>query len=357
MTRITIIVAGIVGCALAKELSQENSELFVLEKNKTFGEETTSRNSGEIHAGLYYPKGSLKSKLCQEGRDLLYPWCQAHDVPHQKTQKLIIASDAEEEGYLEKLHLNALGSGIQPSELIFLSEPQIHKISPHIKGTKALLSKQTGIIDPMRLCQSFYAAAVNNGAHVQFQCAVKGITKKEHYHIQTSQGEIESDIVMNAAGLYADEIAKMVGIEKYRIYPWRGDYFKIRLPYSVPTLVYPVKRPKDSGLGVHLTFNTAHEYFLGPDSEPAISKEDFTDKPQKLMTFYEKATRLFSDITPDMLSYDFCGIRPKLRSFSEDQEKDFVISQDLPGFYNLLGIESPGLTASLAIARHLKERM
>ena len=173
---------------------------------------------------------------------------------------------------------------------------------------------------------------------------------REFYVLHTTRGDISCDRVINSAGLYADEIAKLVGIQKYTIYPWRGDYFKIKLPYKVDQLVYPVRKPQASGLGIHLTMDMQGNTFLGPDSEPVDSKEDFHAQPEKQLKFFEAAEKYLSGISPEMLTYETCGIRPKLRSFSDKEEKDFIISEDLPSFFNLIGIESPGITASLAIA-------
>ncbi|MEK7790817.1 MAG: NAD(P)/FAD-dependent oxidoreductase [Deltaproteobacteria bacterium] len=355
--RVIIIGAGVVGCAIAKELSEPNREVHVLEKNSKTGEGVTSRNSGVIHAGLYYPSDSLKAKLCMEGSGALYDWCEKKGVPHRKTGKLIVAPLLQEEA-LKNIYKNAITSGVSPSNLRWISKKEIQKINPYITGDIALHSMQSGIVDAVALCHSFYADAAQRGALFHFNCEVTEIERNTSSTlIHTSRGDLEADIVINAAGLYADDIAKLAGGDRYTIYPWRGDYFKVNLPYLIDILVYPVRKPDASGLGIHLTINLNSQTFLGPDSEPSHSKEDFSERPEKLMKFYEDASQLLSGLKPEMLTYETCGIRPKLRAFDSSEEKDFVISEDLPGFFNLIGIESPGLTASLAIARYVKQML
>ncbi len=366
--RVIIIGAGVVGCAIAKELSEPNIEVHVLEKNSKTGEGVTSRNSGVIHAGLYYPPHSLKARLCVEGRGLLYDWCEKKGVPHRKTGKLIAALLPAEEA-LKNIYKNAITSGVSPSGLRWISKKEIQKINPYITGDIALHSLQSGIVDADALCFSFYREACQKGAEFHFYCDVNGINRVSScYLIRTSRGDLEADIVINAAGLYADVISKLAGCDRYTIYPWRGDYFKVNLPYPIDILVYPVRKPDAAGLGIHLTIDLNSQTFLGPDSDPPSAfeiknhaalqkmKEDFSERPEKLMKFYEAASQLLSGLKPEMLTYETCGIRPKLRAFdSSNEEKDFVISEDLPGFFNLIGIESPGLTASPAIARHIKK--
>ena len=352
---IAIIGAGVVGCALAHELSQNPKlSIFVLEKNQGIGEEVTSRNSGVIHSGLYYKPNSLKAKLCIEGQKLLYEWCTKKNVPHRKTGKLVVAHKNESD-LLENLRTQAIASGVSPENLKILNTKNLQKEYPYVQGESALCVAQSGIVDPHELCRSFYVSAAHHGVEFIFLCEVKEIKQDGHYLIQTNRGELKADVVINAAGLYADKVAHLAGINKYRIYPWRGDYFKIKLPYKVDKLIYPIKNPSDPGLGIHLTLNMQGGYFLGPDIEPASHISDFAEKPEKLNAFFESSSQLLKNIRRDMLSYETCGIRPKLRAFDEKEEKDFVVSEDLPGFINLVGIESPGLTASMALARYVKD--
>ena len=352
---VAIIGAGVVGCAIAHELSQ-NSHLsvFVLEKNNGIGEEVTSRNSGVIHSGLYYKPNSLKARLCIEGQELLYEWCRKKNVPHRKTGKLVLAQKNERDA-LENLLSNALASGVHKENLKILNNNQLEKEYPNIQGVLGLFVSESGIVDAHELCRSFYVNAAKNGVEFIFLCEVQGINHSGEYVIQTNRGELKADIVVNAAGLYADKVAHLTGINQYQIYPWRGDYFKIKLPYKVDKLIYPIKKPSDPGLGVHLTLDLQGRYFLGPDIEPAAHIADFSERPEKCAAFFESASKLLKGITQDMLSYETCGIRPKLRAFDEKEEKDFIVSEDLPGFINLVGIESPGLTAAPALAQYVKK--
>lgn len=357
MKTIAIIGAGVVGCALAQELANEYTDIHVFEKNERFGEGITSRNSGVIHSGLYYSPNSLKAKLCIEGQERLYEWCRRRDIPYLKTGKLVVLESFQHENVLNKIYQNALACGAYAESLRILSEHEIKKKNPHIKGVLALHSLNSGIVDPYLLCQSFYFQAIKNGAQFHFNCKVIDIGVNHGYRLETQRGEMRSDLIINAAGLYADEIAALLGKHDYRIFPWRGDYFKINLPYNIDVLVYPAVRLQAAGLGVHLTFDMRSNFFLGPDCEPNSSKNDFTPKYDKKTLFYESACRLLDGISPEMLSYETCGIRPKLRAFDMKEEKDFIISEDLPGFFNLIGIESPGLTASLAIAKFVKNKI
>ncbi|MBI2609296.1 MAG: NAD(P)/FAD-dependent oxidoreductase [Deltaproteobacteria bacterium] len=357
MSRIVIIGAGIVGSSLAALLSENKKhEVHVIEKNQKIAEGVTSRNSGVIHSGLYYAQDSLKAQLCIEGQKLLYEWCEKYKVPHQKTGKLIIACEQVEEERLYQIRENALRSGVDKDNLAFLEGPKIQKNYPFLKAKYALFVKESGIVDPHKYCYSFYSKALSNETDFHFLCKVQEIEKKNHYTVKTNRGELECDFILNAAGLYADEIAQLVGIHKYKIYPWRGDYFKINLPYKVDKLVYPAIKKNAQGLGVHLTLDLQGSTFLGPDVEFSSSKDDFRAREDKKEIFFLGASRMFEDIKPTMLSYETCGIRPKLRSPTDTEEKDFVISEDIPGFINLVGLESPGLTAAIAIARFVKQK-
>ncbi|MBI4040856.1 MAG: NAD(P)/FAD-dependent oxidoreductase [Deltaproteobacteria bacterium] len=354
-TRIAIIGAGVVGCAIAKTIASPRREIHVFEKHATCGEETTSRNSGVIHAGLYAPPASLKAHLCIEGNALLYEWCRTQDIPHKKITKIIVARE-EETSVLEQLYTNALACGVASQQLTFLDETDLKKLYPNLKGKRGLLSKSTGIVDAMRMCQSFYHTAVQEGVEFHFNCPVQAITPAQSFHLKTDRGPLEADVVINAAGLFSDEIAKMPGIQKYKVYPWRGDYFKIKLPFALHHLIYPVRHQKDSGIGIHFTMDLQNQVFLGPDAEPSSSKNDYSDRENKKEAFCKAASNLFSGLSQELLTYDRCGIRPKVRAFDESAEKDFIIQEDLPGFINLIGIESPGLTASMAIAQYIKKK-
>lgn len=346
---VVIIGAGVVGAAVARRLAADGKSVLVLEKFERVGEGVTSRNSGVIHSGIYYPPKSLKARLCVRGKELLYEWARAHEVPHSALGKAIVATTADEEVELANIHRNAVESGA--TGLTWWSEAELRKRLPLARGTSAVFAGETGIIDPFALTRSFLDDAEGNGAMVLTHAEVTSIEPASGgYRLETSRGPVQAVVVVNAAGLACDEIARLAGIDKYKIYPCRGDYFRLRSPQKYEHLVYPVKSKNDTGLGIHLTIDMSGSYKLGPDTEYVEGKCDFSPREEKREKFRKAAEKLLGPIAPEQLVYDQCGLRPKLRAPHEGAEKDFVIACDLPGFVNLIGIESPGLTSSMAIA-------
>jgi len=351
---VVVIGAGVVGCAVGHELSLRGLAPIILEKGPRIAEGTTSRNSGVIHAGIYYPPGSLKAESCIRGKELLYEWCAKYGVPHRKTGKWIVGSRSEEEDLSETLD-NALKSGAKGVEW---GKPEDLNRLTGISAEVGLFSRETGIIDPYEYSLSFKKAAEEKGAQFLFNADVLGITRLPQggYQLETSRGEIETDAVVNSAGLYADKIAEMVGVNKYKIYPWRGDYFRLKTNTRYDHLIYPVKKKSAPGLGVHLTLGLDGSYRLGPDVFFSESKEDFSPPlrlEEKRQAFFDSASKYLKDLKLENLEYDFCGLRPKLRAPQDSGEKDFVLSEDLPSFINLIGIESPGLTAARDLAQRV----
>lgn len=346
--RALVIGGGVVGAAVAQKLAQKGMKPLVLDMNPIAGEGVTSRNSGVIHAGIYYPPGSKKAVACLEGKNKLKSWCRAHDVPWRETGKWIIAQDSERAS-LEETMENALRSGA--SGLEWKTESEIRAALPGVRGSHAIYSSETGIVDPYAFTRSLLDDACRNGADEVLSTRVLEIRRQsDFYTVLTTRGDIAAERIFNCAGLYADEIAAMVGLDQYRIFPWRGDYFRIDRDLGIRTLIYPVKVKNAPGLGIHLTVGLDGSCRLGPDVEPVASKGDFTPRPEKLGKFLEAARVYLPSLTAADLSYDTCGIRPKLRGPSDRFEKDFVVQEDLPGFVNLIGIESPGLTAAMALA-------
>ncbi len=341
------------GCAVAYALSKKGHDLFVLEKGPRIAEGTTSRNSGVIHAGIYYPPSSLKAMSCIRGKSLLYEWCQTRGVPHKAIGKWIVGGLEDEEALLQ-LYENAIASGATGLEM--KTKDAIQNAVPGVKASLAIYSSETGIVDPYEYSRSLQIAAEENGAqfltHTEVT-AIERVSEGGSYRVSTTRGEIESEVVINAAGLYADEIAKLAGVQSYQIHPCRGHYFKLSTKSNYRQLIYPVKKKKAAGLGIHLTLALDGSCRLGPDVEWVKGKEDYAP-PLKLeqltQQFLEAASSYLEGITLDQITYDSCGIRPKLRSPTDTDEKDFVLSQDLPGMINLVGIESPGLTAALDLA-------
>lgn len=359
---IAIIGAGIIGLAIASEIATKNKNIFVFEKNHTFGLETSSRNSEVIHSGIYYPESSLKAKLCIEGKGLLYKLCQQKGIAHKNIGKIIVATDEGEVKKLEKLHHQGKTNGVK--DLTLLTAQELKKLEPKIKGIAGLLSPSTGIVDSYNLLKFFYGHAVENGATFVFHSEIIGIERAgEKYSILIKDREgistFTAGIVINAAGLDSDRIAEMSGInidkEGYRIHYCKGEYFSIspRWKNAVSRLIYP--SPEQAGLGIHLTLTLDNKMRLGPNVRYIDTKNYIVDDSQK-QDFYQAAKRYLPFIELDDLEPDFAGIRPKLQAPGEIF-RDYVISHEarigLPGLLNLIGIESPGLTASPAIAKYV----
>jgi L-2-hydroxyglutarate oxidase LhgO len=357
---ITIIGAGVIGLAIASELAGNSSMIYVLEKNESHGRGISSRNSEVIHAGIYYPQGSLKARLCVEGRRMLYETCSKNNIPHRKTGKLIIATNENELDTIERLMNNARLNGVH--SLSLMGESQVHELEPNIKAAGAVHSPETGIINAHALMDYYLVRARREGAEIVYKTTVEGIERlSSGYRISTTdyRGErfdFVSEKVINAAGLHSDTIAKMVGGE-YNLHYCKGDYFSIQNVRKgmVNRLIYPVPEKNNVGLGVHLTLDLTGRMKLGPDASYIERVEDYKVDAGKTERFFQAASRYLpfirrGDIVPDM-----SGIRPKLQGAGEGF-RDFVIREDLPGFINLVGIESPGLTAAPAIAAYVKKR-
>ncbi len=357
---ITIIGAGVIGLAVAEELSRRFKDVLLLEKNESHGQETSSRNSEVIHAGIYYPEGSLKASLCVEGRKLLYETCEKRDIPFRRTGKLIVATKPEEEEALEALLGKAQLNGVD--DLLLLSGRVVHSLEPEVFASAGLLSPSTGIIDSHRLMRALLIGASDNGVTSVFRsCVTAAHYDGDRHEIEINDGEsrIASRVVINSAGLQSDRVAAMPGIdvdlEGYRLKLCKGDYFSASPSPRIRHLVYPVPMPKHEGLGVHATIDLGGRVRFGPDAE-YVDDIDYRVDEGKRDTFLGSILTYLPLLAKDSLSPDMCGIRPKLQGPGEDI-RDFVISEEsrlgLPGWVNLVGIESPGLTACMAIAKHV----
>lgn len=357
--QVTIIGAGVVGCALAYEFSLRAIDVLVLEGESRIADGTTSRNSGVVHAGLYYPPGSLKAESCVRGSRLLYEWCAQRGVAHRKTGKWIVGSK-DEESELADLLQNGLTCGAIG---VAWGDPAGLKAElPGVRAEIGLFSAETGIVDPYEYARSLQIAAEQNGALVLTDARVHGLVALAGggYRLETTRGAVDAELVINAAGLFADDVARLAGVDKYRIHPCRGDYFRLRDARRYESLVYPVKKRGSAGLGVHLTLGLDGSYRLGPDVEWVTSKTDYAPPAKvqtKLEAFCAAAGAYLEGIGVEQLSYDSCGLRPKLRSPTDSEERDFVISEDAPGLVNLVGIESPGLTAARDLAQRVVNRL
>ncbi|MEK7376843.1 MAG: NAD(P)/FAD-dependent oxidoreductase [Candidatus Margulisiibacteriota bacterium] len=353
-----IIGAGVVGLAVAYELSKDtDGDIVVFEKYASFGQETSSRNSEVIHAGIYYPKGSLKSKLCLEGNKLLYGFCAEHGVKHKKRGKIIVSTNEEEEKELVEIHRNAIEIGVRGLSL--LTAEEIKSIEPDVFALNGIYSETTGIIDVHGLMRKLFDQAQGNGVMFSFGNEITGIKKeKEGYVLKTERGDdIFSEKVINCAGLFSDRIAGIAGFDvdilKYRLHYCKGDYFTISEENNrLSHLVYPVPHDKGYGLGVHATIGLSGRIRLGPDTT-YVDEISYDVDPAKAGDFYSAAKKFLPWLKKESVVPDTSGIRPKLQG-PNDGIKDFVIKEEsdngFPGFVNLIGIESPGLTSCLAIA-------
>ena len=361
---ITIIGAGVVGLAIAARLSQRHPHLVLLEKNEKYGMETSSRNSEVIHAGIYYEPGSLKARLCVEGRDELYALCKTHNIAYNPLTKLITATTGEELAKLDSIRQNAAKNGV---ELQVLDKAAALRLEPNIRTEGALFSPLTGAISVHELMDFSYRTTLEHGGMVQPRCQVVDIQKVPGgYEIlfdeAGSRSSITSEIVINSAGLGSDLIAQMIGIdidkEDLRLNYVKGSYFAITPAKAklISRLVYPV--PANEGLGIHALLDWGGRLKFGPDVEYLDGRTlNYQVKEEKRHAFAESIRRILPAITDEDIMPDMSGIRPKLQKKGKPA-RDFVIvhetARDLQGFVNLIGIESPGLTSSPAIARYVE---
>lgn len=363
----TIIGAGVVGLAVAAELSRTRKGVLILERNQTFGQETSSRNSEVVHAGIYYARDSLKAKLCVEGNRLLYRLCDQHRIPHRRCGKLIVATEKDEEAILATIQGHARDNGVEPLEM--LSARQIKALEPNVKACAALFSSSTGIVHSHRLMRHYAARANKNGAQFVPHTTVSRVEKQDdgryRVHVVYPDGQTDtfaSRGIVNCAGLESDRIAASLGIDidacGYRLHYWKGEYFSLDVPQGfIRHLVYPVPQANHVGLGVHATIDLSDRVKLGPNATYLPDRTlDYSVNPQARQSFYEAACRYLPGIAIDQLHPEMTGIRPKLQ-MPGDPARDFIITEEsskgFPGVINLIGIESPGLTASPAIARHV----
>jgi len=361
-TEVVIVGAGVVGLAIAARLAPRHS-VVVVERNARPGMETSSRNSEVIHAGMYYPTGSLKARLCVEGNQQLYEICARKGVPHARVTKIITARTEDELPQLEKIHERGTANGV---ELRMLSPAEVRALEPNVPSVGALFSPNTGIVSAHGLMDHFAHAAREAGAVIQSRAELVGLERSDGEWELTlrSGGErdsVSAERVVNAAGLDADTVAALAGVDVdragYRQHFCKGSYFAVSAARSrlVSRLVYPV--PSHVSLGVHAVIGLEGRLRFGPDAEYLPDRrQDYAVDDAKRPAFGAAVRQLVPAIQDDDLSPDISGIRPKLQGPGEDF-RDFVIADESPrghpGLVNLIGIDSPGLTSSPAIAEHV----
>ncbi|MDB5799592.1 MAG: dependent oxidoreductase [Rhodocyclales bacterium] len=355
-----VIGAGVIGLACARALALRGVETIIVENHNGIGQETSSRNSEVIHAGLYYPPGSLKAALCTEGRRQLYDYCQSRGVPHRRCGKLIVATSAADEEKLGKLLMQGRENGVD--DLVLISATQALSYEPQLSCTAALHSPATGIVDSHALMLALLGDAETRGAVLALNShVVCGEVGQDNIELLIRSGEEEllltGTYVINASGLSAATLAKkLAGFPNEHIpqtYLAKGNYYALsgRAPFS--RLIYPI--PEEGGLGVHLTLDLGHQARFGPDVEWVDSIEYSVD-PGRCERFYAEVRKYWPGLPDNALSPAYCGIRPKL-SGPNAANADFLIqgpaAHGVSGLIHLFGIESPGLTSALAIAEEV----
>ena len=355
-----VIGAGVVGLAVARALALAGREVIVIEAAEGIGTETSSRNSEVIHAGIYYPKGSLMARTCVAGRRLLYAYCKEHGVPHRNCGKLIAATSEAENEKLAEIKGRAEANGVEGMQL--LSAAEAIALEPNLHCTAALFSSSTGIIDSHSYMLALQGDAESCGTMFAFHSPVEeGRVMNDGIDLVVGGAEpmkLRCRLVINSAGLHAPALAKkIVGMPSDRVPPAyyaKGNYFTLagRSPFT--RLIYPV--PVPGGLGVHITVDMGGQAKFGPDVE-WIEEIEYTVDPHRADKFYAAVRRYWPSLKDGALQPGYAGIRPKIVPQGAPAQ-DFVVQgpadHGVPGLINLFGIESPGLTASLALAEHVR---
>jgi glycerol-3-phosphate dehydrogenase len=363
---ILIVGGGVVGCAIARAVSARWQDVFLVEQNPKLGMATSSRNSGVIHSGIYYPKNSLKARHCIEGNRLTYEFCKKHNVPFRHTGKLVVAANAHEEEELAALKKKGEDNGVEGLRLIGSAE--IRKREPHIAGAAAIEVPSTGIVSAEELVHAYARMATGQGAEIVTRARVVslepvagairvGLRIGDEEDVQDET--IEARCVINAAGLYADEVAALLGNNSWKIYPVRGEYCEIRGARAslINDLVYPLPHAHGLSLGVHFTKTLWGTVLVGPTATYVDGKDNYERDRLPIADFAESAKALLPEIEEKDLQLGYSGLRPKLVPPDGKGIADFVITRDpaVPQAIQLVGIESPGLTAAISIAEHVAQ--
>ncbi len=355
-----VIGAGVVGLSVARALAARGREVLILEAATAFGTGISARNSEVIHAGIYYPENSLKARLCVRGRQLLYAYCEERVIPHRRCGKLIVATNDRQTAGLERLAAQGRANGV--NDLRWLEAQDAKALEPALQCTAALLSPSTGIVDSHALMLSLLGDAERDGATLALKTPVlAGDCQMNGIVLQTPEMSLEAACVVNCGGLGAQPLArKLDGLPQESVPPLhfaKGNYFSLqgRSPFS--HLIYPA--PEAHGLGVHLTLDLAGQARFGPDVE-WIREENYEVAPQRADNFYGAIRNYWPDLPDGSLQPAYAGIRPKPHA-PDEPGRDFIIAgpetHGIPNLINLFGIESPGLTSSLALAELVADRL
>jgi L-2-hydroxyglutarate oxidase LhgO len=360
-----VIGAGVVGLAVARALAMAGREVVILEAEDAIGTHTSSRNSEVIHAGIYYPQGSLKARACVEGRRLLYEYCVSHGVPHKRSGKLIVATDEAQVDELRKIQERAHANEV--TDVVRMTRAQALALEPELSCVAALYSPSTGIIDSHALMLAYLGDAESRGAMLALKSPLEWVEIKQNafeLHVKGSD-PIHAGMLVNSAGLRAPTVARSMQGYRAELAPRelyaKGNYYSLarRSPFS--RLVYPV--PEPGGLGVHVTLDLAGQARFGPDVEWVErigGKEDYAVDPRRAERFYAAIRRYWPGLPDGALLPGYAGIRPKTAG-PRDPAPDFQVQgptvHSVPGLVHLFGIESPGLTASLALAESVVKEL
>ncbi len=353
----TIVMgAGVIGLAIARKFASTGQSVLVLEKEAIFGSGTSSRNSEVIHAGIYYPEGSLKAQFCVKGKSLLYRYCAENDIPHRNCGKLLVATDSSQLETLSSIEAKAANNGV--SDLKRLSAKEAMSMEPALKTTGALLSPSTGIIDSHELMFSFTRDLQNSGADIAYNAEFESAAPtNDGFAVFAAGTEITCKQLINAAGLYAQQsaanISKLNPVTIPKQYLAKGSYFTVAGKTPFDRLIYPV--PNTVSLGVHVTLDMAGQMRFGPDQE-WVDQIDYEVDPSRAEVFYDAVRKYYPDLEDNSLQPAYSGVRPKTQSAGDpmhDFSIQFADQHNMKGLVNLYGMESPGLTSCLAIAEYV----
>ena len=356
-----VVGAGVIGLAVARELAMAGREVVILDAEDAIGTHTSSRNSEVIHAGIYYAKGSLKARACVEGKRLLYDYCASHGVPHRRCGKLIVATSERQLKELAGIRAKAHANGV--TDVDWIANDEAARMEPELLCTGALHSPSTGIIDSHALMLAYLGDAEAHGAMLALKSRLSRARVRDGgFELEVEGAEpIACAALINSAGLRAPTVAKSIDGYPAQMAPGefyaKGNYYSLARKNPFKRLIYPV--PEPGGLGVHVTLDMAGQARFGPDVE-WVERIDYAVDPRRADRFYDAIRRYWPGLPDGALAPGYAGIRPKTAG-PNDPAPDFAVQgprqHGVPGLVHLFGIESPGLTASLALARTVREEL